>query len=130
MRWFLLRPYDGRFASVGPLVVPGESACYECLLLRRAANLEFGDDLPELESTPQSATADAAFEAFVVALTAHLAIRWVVGGDAMLPGVLHTVELRPSLSVSEHTVLRVPRCPACSPNQVAPPLPWHGAEVA
>jgi bacteriocin biosynthesis cyclodehydratase domain-containing protein len=130
-RWLLLRPFDGLAATVGPLVVPGESACYQCLLLRLGANLGLGDDVCDIEAAPASTVADAPFEALSVALTAHLALRWAVGRDTALPGVLHVVEARPRLSVSEHAVLRVPRCRACSPvARLAAPLPWHSAEAA
>jgi bacteriocin biosynthesis cyclodehydratase domain-containing protein len=130
-RWLAVRAYDGRFASVGPLVVPGESACHECVLLRRASNLEYGDDLRELEDVPLAAQADAAFDALVAALAAHVALRWIAGHDTTLPGVLYAVAARPALSVREHVVLRVPRCPVCSTaGTVAPRLPWHEAEAA
>jgi bacteriocin biosynthesis cyclodehydratase domain-containing protein len=127
-RWLAVRPYDGRFAGVGPLVVPGESCCWECVTLRRAANLDYGDDLHDLESAPTMATIDVGLQAVVVALVAHLAVRWVVGADTTLPGVLYAVEARPALAISEHTVLRVPRCPVCSDvERLAPRMPWHGA---
>ena len=58
-------PFDGLIATVGPLVVPGESSCHECLLLRLAANVEYGPDLAEIEAAPVAAAADAALEALV-----------------------------------------------------------------
>jgi bacteriocin biosynthesis cyclodehydratase domain-containing protein len=128
--WLPVRPFDGRFAAVGPLIVPDASCCYECLLLRRAANLEYGADLLAIESVPLAATCDPAFEALVVGLAAHIALRFVAAHDSTLPGVLHAVESNP-ISITEHAVLRVPRCPTCSPvARVAPPIPWHAAEAA
>jgi bacteriocin biosynthesis cyclodehydratase domain-containing protein len=130
-RWLLLRPFDGVAATVGPLVVPGESACYQCLLLRLGANFGLGDDVFDIEAAPATAPADAAFEAFVVAVAAHLAWRWVVGRDTTLPGVLHVVSARPSVALGAHAILRVPRCGECSAaDRLAPPLPWHAAEAA
>lgn len=129
--WLAVRAYDGRFASVGPLIVPGESCCFECVLLRRAANLVHGYDLDEIERAPLAARADAAVEAVVAALAAHLVLRSVAGRDTTLPGILYTVEARPALTLGEHAVLRVPRCPACSDvDRSAPRLPWHEAEAA
>jgi len=131
IRWLAVRPYDGRLASVGPLVVPGESCCYECVLLRRGANVEYGGDLADIEAAPVAATADAGADAFVIALAAHLVVRWIGGRDTTVPGVLHVVETQPALSLSEHHVLRVPRCCACSvAERLARPLPWHAAEAA
>jgi bacteriocin biosynthesis cyclodehydratase domain-containing protein len=126
--WLPVLPYDGRFAAIGPLVIPGESCCYECLVRRREANLEHGEHFREIEQAPLAARADPAFEAVVASLAAHLALRWIGGRDGSLPGVLHAVEVRPALSLGEHHVLRVPRCPVCSPvERRAAPLPWHEA---
>jgi bacteriocin biosynthesis cyclodehydratase domain-containing protein len=126
--WLPVLPYDGRFAAIGPLVVPGESSCYECLLRRRAANLEYGAHLHEIERAPTAARADPAFDALVAAFAAHLALRWLGGRDGSLPGVLYAVESRPAPALGAHPVLRVPRCPVCSPvERFAAPLPWHEA---
>jgi bacteriocin biosynthesis cyclodehydratase domain-containing protein len=125
-----LLPWNS-LALAGPLVVPGESCCYECTLLRRAANVDWGEDLVDVESAPVAATADAAVEAAVAAVAAHLALRWLVARDTTIPGVVHAVEVRPALALTTHHVLRVPRCPACSPaERLAAPLPWHEADAA
>ncbi len=130
-RWLAVRAYDGRLASVGPLVVPGESCCYECVLLRRAANVEYGEQLVEIEEAQLATRADATLETIVAGLAAHLVLRWVAGHDTTLPGVLYAVEARPAISISEHPVLRVPRCPVCSSVARVPGrLPWHDAEAA
>ncbi len=131
IRWLLVRPYDGRFASVGPLVVPGQSCCYECMLLRRGANAGYAEDMADVEGAPLAAAADAGFQALVAGVAAHVALRWVAGGDKTLPGVLFTLEARPALKLDEHHVVRVPRCEACSvAARAAPRLPWHAAEAA
>lgn len=130
-RWLLVRPYDGRFASAGPIVIPGQTCCYECLLLRRGANSGYSAELPDVEAAPLASPADAALDAWTAALAAHLMVRFVVGADKSLPGVLYTVETRPALRLDEHLVLRVPRCGECSPAaRSAPPLPWHQAVAA
>jgi len=126
--WLPLLPYDGRFAAVGPLMLPGESCCYACVLTRRAANLEYGQHLDDVDATSLAVRADAALDALVVAVAAHVALRWVAGNDATLPGVMYAVEPRPRLSIGEHPVLRVPRCRACSPAAGrASRAPWHEA---
>jgi hypothetical protein len=62
------------------------------------------------------------------ALAAQLTVRWLIGGDATVPGTLYTLEARPALRLDTHAVLRVPRCPSCSvAERLAPPLPWHAA---
>jgi bacteriocin biosynthesis cyclodehydratase domain-containing protein len=129
MRWLLVGLYDGRFAGVGPLVVPGESCCHECFVRRRNSNSEYGEHFRALDATPVAAQADPAFEAFVAALTAHSTLRWIGGRDTNLPGVFFAVEARPAMSLTMHPVLRVPRCPVCSHcEQIAGRLPWHEAK--
>jgi bacteriocin biosynthesis cyclodehydratase domain-containing protein len=130
-RWLGMRPFDGSAATVGPLVVPGESCCHACLLIRLAGHVEYGSELELVEAAPVAAAAGAPLEAIAAALTAHLALAWIGGLDTRLPGVLYVLETRPSLALSTHAVLRVPRCPACSPaERLAPRLPWHEAEAA
>jgi len=130
IRWLEIRPFDGLISTVGPLIVPGESCCYECVLLRFSANSEYGGDLAELESAPSAAVPDAGLDALTAGLAAHLALRWVVGRDTTLPGLLHVIEVRPSLVLTLHEVLRVPRCGSCSTSErIAPRLPWHEAVV-
>jgi bacteriocin biosynthesis cyclodehydratase domain-containing protein len=129
--FLLVRPWDGRMAAVGPLVLPGQTCCYACLLLRRAANSAYGDDLADVEATPLAAAPDRALEAMTAALATNLAVRWLVGRDRTVPGVLYTIEMQPELRLRAHLVLRVPRCPACSiAEHAAPPLPWHAAVAA
>ena len=128
-RWLGVRPFDGLISTVGPLVVPGESACHVCLLHRLAAHVEYGDDLVRVESTAPAAGEAAPLDAVCAGVAAQLALGWVVGLDTSIPGVLYVVETRPALSLTANAVLRVPRCAACSTAAtLAPPLPWHEAE--
>ena len=128
-RWLGVRPFDGLISTVGPLVVPGESACHVCLLHRLAAHVEYGDELARVESTAPAAGEVAPLEAVSAGVAAQLALGWVIGFDTTIPGVLYVIETRPALSLTANTVLRVPRCPACSiADTLAPPLPWHEAE--
>jgi bacteriocin biosynthesis cyclodehydratase domain-containing protein len=130
VRWLALRPHDGRVSTVGPLIVPGESCCYECLLRRLAGHVEYGRDLATIESVPITAGTDAGLESVAAGVAAHLALCWLGGRDSTLPGVLYAIESRPALSIRAHFVLRVPRCSACSTaERDAPRLPWHEAEV-
>ena len=131
LRWLPVSPYDGRFAGVGPLIVPGESCCFECFVRRRSSNSAYGEHFVAVDAAPLAARADPALEALVCALAAHLTVRWIGGRDTTLPGVLFAVEARPALSLSEHSVLRVPRCPVCSHVEGVPGrLPWHEARAS
>ncbi len=124
-------PQDGRFAAVGPLIVPDESCCYECLLRRRAANLDYGEDLGDLESTPLACRGEAALDRVAAAVAAHVVRRFTVGRDTTVVGILFAIETAPAPSITDHPVLRVPRCPVCSHvERRAAPLPWHSADAA
>jgi bacteriocin biosynthesis cyclodehydratase domain-containing protein len=128
VRWICVRPFDGATATVGPLVVPGESACHACLLLRLAGHVDYAVDFPRIEAAATRAETGPALEAIVAGLTAQLALGWVAGYDRRLPGLLHVLESGPPLTLTAHRVLRVPRCPVCSTaERLAPRVPWHEA---
>ena len=54
---------------IGPLIVPGETACYECLLLRLGAHVDYGPDVRRIEGVPPAARATAPVESVTVTLT-------------------------------------------------------------
>ena len=124
--WLQILPFDGRYAAIGPLYLPGDTCCYECFRLRRAANLDAGDELLLLEQAPATYPASAALDAIVGGLAAQLVLGWLVLGDHYVPAAFYALELLPSITLSVHHVHRVPRCPSCSGlADAAPPLPWH-----
>jgi bacteriocin biosynthesis cyclodehydratase domain-containing protein len=129
--WLPARPFDGAIATIGPLVVPGESACHACLLLRLGGHVEYGPEFAKIERAPFGVEAPASFEAIAAGVAAQLVLGWLGGRDGRLPGSVHVLEVGPPLALSAHPVLRVPRCPACSPaERRAPPVPWHEAAAA
>ncbi len=129
--WLAVRPFDGAIATVGPLVVPGESPCHNCLLLRLAGHVEYGADFARVERAPVGVEAGAPLGTAIAAIAAQLVLGWVGGRDTRLPGLVHVLESGPPLALSAHPVFRVPRCPACSPaERLAPPIPWHEAAAA
>ena len=122
--WLQLLPYDGRFAAVGPLYLPGETACLRCYRLRRAASLGIGELAERIDATVGPVSGPAVEVAAGAVAALHL-LRWLGMRDPYVPGVLFAVELRGGVSVTRHSVLRVPRCPVCSPlARRAAPLPW------
>jgi bacteriocin biosynthesis cyclodehydratase domain-containing protein len=123
--WLQVLPYDGRFAAIGPLVLPGESACHVCFLLRRAAGLGIGELADALDAAPLRAEGGPALSVAAGAIAAVHVLRWLGVGDPSLPGVLYALEATGGLALTAHDVLRVPRCPACSTRAwSAAPLPW------
>jgi bacteriocin biosynthesis cyclodehydratase domain-containing protein len=129
--WLQVLPFDGRYASVGPLYLPDETCCFECFRLRRLANLDGAEELAVVEATPARYPAAPALEALVAGLATTLALEWLLLRDHYVPSAFYAVELAPMLAVSVHHVHRVPRCPACSGlADVAAPLPWHKEQLA
>lgn len=124
--WLQVLPFDGRYASLGPLYLPWDTCCYECFRLRRAANVEFREELPLLEEAPARYPAAPALDGAVAGLAAVLVLRWLVLGDHYAPAAFYALELGTTLGLSLHHVHRVPRCPVCSGlADTAPPLPWY-----
>lgn len=129
--WLQVLPFDGRYAAIGPLYLPGDTACYECFRLRRLANLDAAEELDLLEASPARYPSSPALHALVAGLAASVALRWVALRDHHLPASFHSLELEPVLALSLHHVHRVPRCPVCSGlADVAGPLPWHKEHAA
>jgi bacteriocin biosynthesis cyclodehydratase domain-containing protein len=109
---------DRMRGEIGPIVIPKETACYECLRARENANLtdpvkerlaEQAAVVGQIRNTFHGAMAGA------VAEFAALEIAKLLSG-AMLPkmGAFTTLALlEPSLQT--RYVLKVPRCRVCSP---------------
>jgi bacteriocin biosynthesis cyclodehydratase domain-containing protein len=112
--WLQVLPYDGRIAAIGPLFLPGATACRTCFVLRRGAALRFGPVEDTLAAEPLRAPAGAALETLAAGVAVVVALRWLGARDPHLPGLLHALELERGPHVTTHRVLRVPRCPDCS----------------
>ena len=123
--WLQVLPFDGRFAAVGPLYVPGETCCFECYRLRRLGTSGYPAEFAALEETRVEAPAGPALNATVAGIAATLVLRWLAHRDHMLPGAFFACE-GAGTALTHHRVYRVPRCPVCSGlGDVAPPLPWY-----
>jgi bacteriocin biosynthesis cyclodehydratase domain-containing protein len=103
---------------VGPLIIPGETACYECFLFRQRSHA--------LEPDAEQFADKAAFQGQGI-IGFHPSMATILGDIAafeltrfyadVLPvrsvGTLLEVNLL-AASITERKVLRVPRCPTCS----------------
>jgi bacteriocin biosynthesis cyclodehydratase domain-containing protein len=115
---FLPVVLDRFTGSIGPLVIPGETACFECLRLRENANM----DVPELERAAESGAADrqavTGFHPAMANVTGELAAmelcKMYGGGVPWRSNRLIEVNLLVP-SVISRQVLRLPLCPVCSP---------------
>src|SRR4029077_16147145 len=96
IRWLPLRPFDGVISLVGPLVVPGETACYECVLLRLAGHVDYGPDLRRIEGVPPAARAAGPLESLAAAVAAQIGLCWLGGGGLWLAGRVPVLDTTPS----------------------------------
>jgi len=125
--WLLLRP-TGPEAWIGPLFLPGETACFRCLLSRLERNrsahalakrLGGGKAVP---STSVAALLSTLASAYGMAATE--AARFLAGASRTLAGKLLSLDWT-DWSARTHALVRHPYCPACGTEapREAKPLP-------
>ncbi len=101
----------GRLAWLGPLVLPGETACFACLEAREKANAHGSGELLDLEVGAIGAFAP--LDDLLAAHTAAEAARFL-GGFAPPATIGHVYELSAtSPNTRSHVLLRDPGCSAC-----------------
>jgi bacteriocin biosynthesis cyclodehydratase domain-containing protein len=122
--WLAVMPHDGRSLVVGPLYLPGQSACHACYRLRRASASGYEEDFELVDVEPIRAACPEALAAVAAGLAATITLRWLSTSDPSLPGRCYALEAGVVLGLSLHHVLRVPRCPACGPGDMSMPSPW------
>jgi bacteriocin biosynthesis cyclodehydratase domain-containing protein len=125
LAWLQLLPHDGRSVVVGPLFVPGATACHACYRMRRAAASGFEDDFDLVDAQAARAASPAALCAVAAGMAALLAIHWLAAADPSVPGRAYTIATRGVLELTPHRILRVPRCPGCAHAPEALPSPWY-----
>ena len=84
--WLAVLPTDGRFAAVGPLYVPEQTACHACYLLRRGATSGYEQDFSLLDGLPVRAPMPPAASTIEAGLAALICLRWLGARDPTLPG--------------------------------------------
>ncbi len=123
--WLWLSHYDGTMMTVGPMFIPGETACHECFSIRHAANLSYGKYFRALNESTSKQFMPPFLASIASGVAAWSLSRWTAFKDPFVPGRYEAVAVGSNVSTSAHTCFRVPRCPACSEvARVAPPTPW------
>jgi molybdopterin-synthase adenylyltransferase len=118
-------------ASLGPLVVPGEGPCFECLWLRQNANLDAADRERADETHAFFGQHVTSFLQPMARIAADIAAvdllkyfsRALPGGRA---GRLIEADLM-TPAIRTRNVLKVPRCPVCA-RHLGPPADAAGGE--
>jgi len=118
--WLLARP-GGQIVWMGPYLVPGETACWECLAdrLRQARQVEayLGSRVGRLVHPPFAADPAA------MALASGVVVDWL--GSPSSPGFgtdLRTY-VRADGSLTRHHLVHRPQCPACGDGSHTPDRP-------
>lgn len=118
--WLLVRP-DGSAPWIGPLMRPGTSACWECLMNRRRMHRRIhavlGDPDGQSVQVPIVSTAQsAALVGRLAALEASKVLRGIhpseVHGAPEGSAVITEFSVA-DWSTHQHVVVRRPQCPAC-----------------
>lgn len=126
--WLQVLEFDGRFAAVGPLYLPGDTCCWQCFQLRRRANVGYPDEFDAVEAAVAPPRSSPAVDALTSAVASWAALRRIVDDDPFLAGAFYALEVGTELSVRRHHVYAVPRCGACGATaRSSPPLPWAEA---
>ena len=110
---------------VGPVVVPGQTPCYECVVSRQNAHLMDFQSRRALESAFVQDQAVGGFHPSMASILGDLAALELtkffgLGGALARPGVLIEMNILGS-EMKARRVLRLPRCQVCSRlNRVSP----------
>jgi bacteriocin biosynthesis cyclodehydratase domain-containing protein len=124
MPWLPISPFDGAVLRVGPLILPGRTACFECTERRLAANVEYSQLYLDVVADAPAAPTPRALRSWAYALASLTLLRWVANRDPRVPGRLLTL-VADDLSVRPALVYRVPRCRECSgPDYLMAAAPW------
>ena len=135
--WMLVKP-EGAFAWLGPIFVPGRTACWQCLAERLRANREVENLIEKHGRSGPFALARAAMPA-TVATTIELAalhLRTFLSADGVSALTTHLIISNwGTFDMRRHAVARRPQCAACGDTTLAlnsdevPPLRPTGPAI-
>ena len=109
--------------QVGPLVIPRETACLECLRLRQNSNMDNYSERRAIERAYASCDQSPAIHPAMASIAADVAAMEIAKFFGKLPfkaaGILHEINLLKG-NWQARRVLKMPRCPICGDlNRVA-----------
>lgn len=121
IRW-ISGSLDGYIGRVGPAIIPGQTPCFKCYELRMKSNLEAYDEYIAFENYVKGKESPSEKYGSIYSLNAIVGnyislevLKMITNFD--LPEtygkVLHLNFL--SLESTLHNILKLPRCPVCSP---------------
>lgn len=110
---------------VGPLVVPGETACFECLLARQNSNLDMFEMRQAVDEKAHAGQSVNGYLPSMASIVADVAVVEVIKFYGGLPQMRagHLIEVNMLAGRMESArVLKAPRCPACSTLRKTPSI--------
>lgn len=114
------------YLTVGPLYIPGESACYECLNVRKRASTSFLAELDGVIKAPVKRAGKVQLDPFIENLIVYAVGRYL---SIVCRGMFHLIKpneveswdiVKAERTVGE--VLKVPRCDACGRKKSTDPV--------
>jgi bacteriocin biosynthesis cyclodehydratase domain-containing protein len=123
VRWLPVGSFDGALLRVGPLMVPGHTACAQCLLDRLAANVAYPELFADVAGAPSAPTVHA-LRSWAHSIATLVSLLWITTSHPDLPGRLYTLDPQ-TLGVRQSHVFAVPRCRSCAaPDFTTAAAPW------
>jgi bacteriocin biosynthesis cyclodehydratase domain-containing protein len=111
--WLLVDARAGTPSLVGPLFVPPDTACLECLRRRRAGLTGHPAEYRTLLADRLAGPPGPWQRHLLLGLAAGIVLGWVLAADPWLPGACFELGVAQGPTVRRHEVLAVPGCPAC-----------------
>jgi bacteriocin biosynthesis cyclodehydratase domain-containing protein len=111
--WLLVDARGGTPAVVGPLFVPPDTGCLDCLWSRRAALTAHPAEYRALLAGRTAGPAGPWQRHMLAGLAAAVVLGWVLAADPWLPGACFELGVAQGPAVQRHEFLPVPGCEAC-----------------
>lgn len=114
--WFLLKPV-GKTLWFGPIIIPGSTACWQCLALRLRTNRRAEALVENLRGNPGSVSSPRGLLPVTRSLAYEIAaleiLQWIVRDEpSRLENTLMTYDLA-NWKAEYHHVARLPQCSVC-----------------
>lgn len=132
LHWMITKQFSGYNGHIGPILIPGETACYNCLELRTKSNLSFYSEYKSFEKWVVNREKRRAekygtippFTGIIAGYTALEVLKYLT--NIQVPNVLGSflsVNFF-TLEVEPHKVLKVPYCSECDRKEIPSESPW------
>jgi ribosomal protein S12 methylthiotransferase accessory factor len=113
--WLLVKPFGVR-AWIGPLFVPGETGCWECLAQRLRGHRRIADYIERRKRLATAVAPPRAELPGTIGAALHLAATqlagYLAGNTGSIVGAVLSLDAK-SLELVRHKLVRWPQCPTC-----------------